>query len=170
MYLCLCVLKKYREPLLSPKSRKSRKSRGDPHIPPAHHTMPRRGLLRVLLVALISLSVQGANVSKLALGASHSCALVTDGEVRCWGSNGNGQLGDGTTTRSINTSVVVTTITNARSIAAGDSHSCAVLLDGAAKCWGSNYFGHLGDGSTSSSSTPVLVSGITTVKNIALSD
>jgi len=118
--------------------------------------------MRVLLVALFVVGATGTNVSKLALGASHSCALLMDGEVRCWGSNGSGQLGDGTNTHSF-TPVVVTNITNARSIAAGYSNSCAVLLDGSVNCWG-------GDGYTSSSSTPVPVSGITSAKSIALSE
>ena len=57
--------------------------------------MPLRSVLRVLLVALLSLSVEGATI---ALGYDHSCAQMSDSTMKCWGRNDNGQLGDGTTT------------------------------------------------------------------------
>jgi hypothetical protein len=113
--------------------------------------MPRRGLLRVLLVALLSLSVDGASI---ALGGSHSCTLPTDGKVKCWGRNNHGQLGDGTTTDRT-TPTEVSGITNATSIAPGGSHTCALLTDGKMKCWGSNACGQLGDGTTTDCYTPV---------------
>jgi alpha-tubulin suppressor-like RCC1 family protein len=105
--------------------------------------------------------------SSIALGSGHSCALLTDGTVKCWGRNGWGGLGDGTTTNR-NTPVEVSGITTATSIALGSSHSCAVLTDGTVKCWGRNGWGGLGDGTTDDSSTPVEVSGITTATSIAL--
>jgi alpha-tubulin suppressor-like RCC1 family protein len=86
------------------------------------------------------------NATSIALGGWHSCALFTDGKMKCWGSNGSGQLGDGTTTDR-STPVVVLGITNATIFALGEGHSCVLLTDGTMKCWGSNYYGQLGDGS-----------------------
>ena len=79
-----------------------------------------------LLVALLSLSIEGANI---ALGDSHCGAMLTDGKVKCWGSNINGQLGDGTTTSSTTPVEVTGIITMATSVALGGSHSCVVLMD-----------------------------------------
>ncbi len=122
----------------------------------AKFTLPRRTLLGALLVSLLALSAEGASI---ALGHSHSCALLTDGKVMCWGDNRRGQLGDGTT-GSRTTPVEVLNITTATSIALGFRHSCALLTDGKIMCWGDNEdstqdgnFGQLGDGTTTSSST-----------------
>jgi alpha-tubulin suppressor-like RCC1 family protein len=99
----------------------------------------------------------------------HTCALLSDASILCWGDNGNGQLGNGTTKRSPSP-VPVTGITTATAIAAGSGrggHTCAVLSDGTARCWGDNRRGQLGNGTTTSSSTPVEVTGIATAIAIA---
>jgi alpha-tubulin suppressor-like RCC1 family protein len=103
----------------------------------------------------------------LAISASneHSCALLTNGTAKCWGRNADGRLGNGTTTDS-STPVVVSGLVNATAIAAAasyfraSSHVCALLANGFVKCWGDNGFGQLGNGTTTDSSTPVIVSGI----------
>ena len=103
----------------------------------------------------------------IALGDFHSCALLTGGAIKCWGSNLSGQLGDGTRTDRT-TPVDVSGITTATSLALGNQHSCALLTGGAIKCWGANDRGQLGDGTTIYRTTPVDVSGITTATSIAL--
>ncbi len=107
-----------------------------------------------------------AGVVSISGGAWHTCAVIVGGSVRCWGSNSNGQLGNGTTTDSP-TPVAVSGITNAIAVSAGDSHTCAILDGGAVRCWGSNVDGQLGNNLTADSSTPVAVLGIAGVGNLA---
>lgn len=95
----------------------------------------------------------------LAGGASQTCALAESGTVQCWGNNGSGQLGNGTTTTSTSP-VAVSGITDAVQIAAGREHSCAVLTGGTVQCWGRNISGELGNGTNSNSALPVSVLGI----------
>jgi alpha-tubulin suppressor-like RCC1 family protein len=93
-------------------------------------------------------------------GNGHTCALLGDGTARCWGANGSGMLGNGTTTFASNVPVVVSGLSDAVAIDAGYFHTCAVLGDGTARCWGYNGLGTLGNGS-SDSNVPVVVSGLT---------
>jgi alpha-tubulin suppressor-like RCC1 family protein len=79
----------------------------------------------------------------IAVGGAHTCALLTDGTVRCWGANYRGQLGDGTTTFS-SAPVRVEGLSDIVAIAAGDRHTCALRREGTVWCWGANDFGQLG--------------------------
>lgn len=99
-------------------------------------------------------------VTPIRAGGSHSCALGRDGGVHCWGSNSEGQLGDGTTTDQALATPVSGLQSGVTAIATGLNHSCALSSAGGVKCWGSNDFGQLGDGSTTDRSTPVDVSGL----------
>ena len=102
-------------------------------------------------------------VNHLSVGLSRTCVVVTGGEVRCWGSNLHGGLGDGTTTdrtRPVAVSDVEGTgpLIGATQVTAGSSHACALLESGEGRCWGSNQNGQLGDGTTTDSSRPVVIS------------
>lgn len=101
-----------------------------------------------------------ATATALGAGTFHACAVARepngDSTVRCWGGNGNGQLGNGTTTDSL-TPVGVSNITTAVSVVGGVQHSCALLQDGSVKCWGTGY-----------GLTPVTVPGISGA--VAISD
>lgn len=90
----------------------------------------------------------GGQAIAIAAGAFHTCALLDDGNVKCWGGNGNGQLGDGTTTQRLAPTATLPLGNQAIAIAAGGSHTCALLDGGDVVCWGSNTGGELGDGST----------------------
>lgn len=90
----------------------------------------------------------------------HSCALLSTGGAQCWGGNGFGQLGDGTTTDRP-TQVSVAGLSSATAITGGYYETCALLSGGAIDCWGFNGSGSLGNGQAGgSSSTPVPVHGI----------
>ncbi len=106
------------------------------------------------------------NVQSVSAGDSHSCEVLSDGTVKCWGRNDSGQLGDGSTVARV-TPVSVSGISSAVSVSAGSSHSCAVLSDGTVKCWGFNLLGYLGDGSTVARVTPVSVSGISSAVSVS---
>ncbi len=91
-------------------------------------------------------------------GGSHSCALLDNATVRCWGENTSGQLGLGDTAARGNAAgemgdalptVSLGTGRTATTVTAGESHTCAILDDATVKCWGGNSFGQLGLGDTS---------------------
>lgn len=106
-----------------------------------------------------------SGVISVASARGHSCALLANGGVKCWGGNSTGQLGNNSITASL-TPVSVIGITNATAIAVTGTHSCAIEA-GALKCWGSNANGQLGDGTGVDRLTPVTVlgmgSGVTSV-------
>lgn len=105
----------------------------------------------------------GKSVVAISAGAFHSLALCSDGSVVGWGSNGSGQLGDGTATTQRSSAVSVDTATGSSAlfgksvvaISAGANHSLALCSDGAVIGWGFNGSGQLGDGSITNRSTPV---------------
>jgi Regulator of Chromosome Condensation (RCC1) repeat protein len=107
------------------------------------------------------------NVIAVAAGPSHTCAVRADGTAACWGSNSNGQLGDGTTIDR-STAASVTGLTNVVALAVGEFHTCALRSDGSVRCWGANFAGQLGDSTTTERHTPVAVSNLTTAVAIAV--
>lgn len=104
---------------------------------------------------------------ELALGGAHTCIRRSDGSVACWGRGDEGQLGNDDPTSSPSPVVVANLATavgpnlaNVISLTAGDGHTCAVLADGTATCWGAGSSGQLGWGSLAGHSIPVKVTNL----------
>ncbi len=100
----------------------------------------------------------GRTATAVSAGAGHTCAVLDDGSVKCWGINSSGQLGIGDTApRGDGPDEMGDSLTGASlgagrtatAVSSGSSHTCALLDDGAVKCWGLNNAGQLGLGNTS---------------------
>ncbi|NBP25564.1 MAG: hypothetical protein EBU81_13655, partial [Proteobacteria bacterium] len=97
----------------------------------------------------------------MSAGGAHSVALGSDGKLYAWGANGNGQLGDGTTSDRSRAVAVATGAmpsgVSLQQVSAGGSHSLGLGSDGKVYAWGANEYGQLGDGTTTSRTSPVAV-------------
>jgi alpha-tubulin suppressor-like RCC1 family protein len=110
--------------------------------------------------------VAGGDFDGSTTPADFTCALLTTGDVYCFGVNETGELGNGTTTNS-QIPVKVDLSGPAKQIVADGFSSCALLMTGQVQCWGSNTSGQLGNGTNADSSTPVNVSGLSQVLQIS---
>ncbi len=119
---------------------------------------------------LVPVQVPGLTSGVVAIdaGRSHTCAVTTGGTLWCWGDNVSGQLGDGTTTQRLAPVQVSGLGSGVQAVSASGATTCALTSDGAARCWGWNTHGQLGDGTTTPRLTPVQVSGLASgVQSIA---
>jgi alpha-tubulin suppressor-like RCC1 family protein len=110
-----------------------------------------------------------SNVVGVGVGYQSACAvssMASGGQVYCWGANGSGQLGNGSTTQS-NVPVVVSGLSNMVAVSVGELHACALSNSGSVYCWGDNTYGQLGNNSTTQSTTPVQVLGVNGVGKLA---
>ncbi len=99
---------------------------------------------------------------RITMGCYHGLVLKADGTVWAWGTNGSGELGDGTTT-SRTTAARVPGLDHVVAVSAGSGHCLAVKADGTVWAWGDNQTNQLGDGTTSDRLSPVQVSGLTNI-------
>ena len=113
------------------------------------------------------------NVVSIAIGRQHACALMSDATVKCWGgANRNSSsiemnyslLGDGSNKGSL--VPIVVGVNNVVQIAAGTSHTCALISDGTVKCWGLQYNGALGTLQPFNVAGTPVAYGVYTVENI----
>lgn len=135
---------------------------------PATHVWGRPGSFALATHAAVGDAALSASqavtvVSKPAgAGELFACAIKLDATVACWGENGYGQLGDGTTaTRPA--PVAVSGLAGVVGLGVGESHACALKQDGSVACWGRNTFGQLGNGNTTDQTTPTPVTGLSNV-------
>jgi alpha-tubulin suppressor-like RCC1 family protein len=109
-----------------------------------------------------------SDLVQVSAGGVFTCALKASGEVACWGENAFGELGNGSDAGAVTAQpVAVSGLNDARQIAAGYNHACALRASGTVVCWGSNASGELGNASSNPSSVPVAVSSLAGVKMIA---
>ena len=142
-----------------------------PSSVPAGDTLP---LVTVTVIAAAGSSTPLTGVTAIAAGLRHTCAVLTDTTVKCWGWNSTiheptaitgsgGQLGDGTVVDRLAPVTVITAagssdpLTGVRALAAGWFHTCALMVDTTVKCWGTNKEGQLGDDNTTDTTAPVAV-------------
>ncbi|WP_344925986.1 S8 family serine peptidase [Streptosporangium carneum] len=95
----------------------------------------------------------------VAAGGTHSVVVLSNGTVKAWGDNAQGQLGDGTTVDRT-TPVALPGLTGVKQISSRADHVLALLNGGTVKAWGDNSQGQLGDGTTVDRTSPVAVSGL----------
>lgn len=117
-------------------------------------------------VSATLVSTVDASFGDLRLSFWHGCG-VQGGAALCWGENSEGQLGDGTTTRRLEPTQVIGLTAGVSSMGLARWRSCAVLVDGSARCWGDNANGELGDGTTIFRPSPVTVVDLSDVRSIA---
>ncbi len=98
-----------------------------------------------------------SGATQITAGADHTCAILTAaGEpFDCWGDNEHGQLSDGIETVDRHSPTGVLYLAESSMLAAGGSHTCALLRTGLVECWGANEHGQLGDGTHERSTSPV---------------
>lgn len=96
-----------------------------------------------------------SGVKSVTTGGHHACAVTNAGGLKCWGFNGSGRLGDGSTLDSGIPLDVSGLASGVSLVDAGINHTCAVISSATLKCWGFNRFGQIGNNSTDASSVPV---------------
>jgi alpha-tubulin suppressor-like RCC1 family protein len=112
--------------------------------------------------SITAVDVKGLNggVTAIATGRNHSCGLIEDGGVECWGQSLWGEIGEDDTDRRTTPAGVVGISDKVKIIKAGDMHNCVILIGGGLQCWGANGYGKLGNQSNENSALPVHVFGL----------
>lgn len=103
----------------------------------------------------------------IAAGRFRTCAATAAGAVACWGSDGFGAARGANGFGAVREPALVEGLTGVTRVAVGEYHSCALLGDGSARCWGRNVHGELGDGSPVESRAPVAVLGVEAATDIS---
>lgn len=126
---------------------------------------------------LNAIDLNGSKTSRIVAGTKHACATLSDSSIKCWGDGTSGQLGDGNysslgdegSEMGGNLSSIILGGNNLgtnQSLAASESHSCAILGDSTVKCWGDGGFGKLGQESDTNSPDPNALTAINLGTNL----
>ena len=99
----------------------------------------------------------GTTYKKISAGRNHTCGLTVAGKIRCWGTNSSGQVGIGSVVSPQGTPQDVDAATEYIDVATGEDTSCGITKTNVLKCWGGNSDGQLGDGSTTTRTSPVVI-------------
>jgi alpha-tubulin suppressor-like RCC1 family protein len=94
------------------------------------------------------------DVVALSAGQNHACAVRGDASLVCWGDPADGRLGAGATAPVGRNHFVTAAVSGVKAVACGSAHSCALLADGAVRCWGAGTNGALGAGDMASKVVP----------------
>ena len=121
----------------------------------------------------ITTNAPAVKFTAISAGYWHSCGIaagdtIAEGTLFCWGQGNYGELGIGSSTGQDIPKPVISGGVRFAAVDAGYYHTCAVSLAGDAYCWGGNYSGQLGDGTTVAHNTPVRISGNVKFKNVAV--
>ncbi len=108
----------------------------------------------------VQVGALGTSVAEVAAGGYHTCARKTDGTLWCWGRNATGQLGNGTTLDSLSPVQVASLGSTVVEVAAGNAFTCARKADGTMWCWGSNFYGQIGNGTNVDTPSPIQVAAL----------
>jgi alpha-tubulin suppressor-like RCC1 family protein len=119
-------------------------------------------------LAFTAVSGLGSTVDQITAGYSAACVKTNVGTVSCWGTNSYGQLGTGVSGSTSSVPVLIPNFSGVAQVATQGQHVCARKVDGTVWCWGGNFDGQLGDGTTVDRNVPVQVVGITTAVQIAV--
>jgi alpha-tubulin suppressor-like RCC1 family protein len=137
------------------------------------------GVVTSLLAFAISPAAYAVKYSQISASSRHTCAIISGGQVQCWGENSFGQLGNGRKQDASNVPVAVSgidgstingVIYKAKAVSAGRDSTCAILVGGQAMCWGRNHRGQLGDGSLIDSTVPIKVLTLNNASTISVGD
>ena len=116
----------------------------------------------------VTVSGLSSGVADIGAGVGHSCALTTDGGVKCWGDGYFGQLGNGDRNQSLTPVNVSGFSSGTQTLAVGANHNCLAKADGQLYCWGTNQRGEGGNGLADPVfAVPELVPSVTGVTAIA---
>jgi len=117
-------------------------------------------------------ALSGKTIKDIAVGDSHACAIASDNNLYCWGVNWSGQLGTGNAdSKNVPTAIDMSGVLSGKtikSVTAGNSGTCVIASDDKAYCWGDNWSGQLGNGTTDNQSyspTAVYMTGAGVLNN-----
>ncbi len=111
---------------------------------------------RVVLLRPMDAFTSAASIAEVSLGEAHTCGRSATGEATCWGANNEGQLGLGTTDDTPHpTHTWIAGHSGVVKVASGFGFTCMMRSAGEVLCWGDNYFGQLGDGTTTDRTRPI---------------